>query len=149
MQSLQLNPASIAAASQTSTAFWDCIYENQLHANKRSIWQFGKQRAVRFYKNGDSVSVAVPALDRASTDDKRIFGQIIRIHSGPSYKIQTKFGILDQNFPTSELMPLPSTINLEIPTAAPDRKISLDAVAARKSTTDKVPVFCKYKDKRS
>ncbi len=46
-------------------------------------------------------------------------------------------------------MPLPSTINLEIPTPAPDRKISLHAVAARESTTDKVPVFCKCKDKRS
>ena len=46
-------------------------------------------------------------------------------------------------------MPLPSTIDLEIPVPAPDRKITLHAVAARESTTDKVPVFCKCKDKRS
>ena len=84
--------------------------------------------------------MAVPALDRASTDDKRVFGQVIHIHSGPSYEIQTKYGILDQNFPTSELMPLPSTINLEIPPPAPNRKLTLHAVAARESTTDKVPV---------
>ena len=37
MESLQLNPASIAAASQASTAFRDCIHENQLHANERFI----------------------------------------------------------------------------------------------------------------
>ena len=46
-------------------------------------------------------------------------------------------------------MPLPSTIDLEIPVPAPDRKITLHAIAARESTTDKVPVFCKCKDKRS
>ena len=46
-------------------------------------------------------------------------------------------------------MPLPSTIDLGIPTPAPDRKITLQAVAARESTTDKVPVFCKCKDKHS
>ncbi len=37
MESLQLNPTSIVAASQASTAFQDRIHENQLHANKRSI----------------------------------------------------------------------------------------------------------------
>ena len=36
-----------------------------------------------------------------------------------------------------------------IPIPAPNRKITLHAVAARESTTDKVPVFCKYKDKPS
>ncbi len=93
--------------------------------------------------------MAVPASDRVSTDSKRVFGQVIRIYSGSSYEIQTKYGILDRNFPTSELMPLPSTIDLGIPTTAPDQKITLHAVAARESTTDKVPVFCKCKDKRS
>lgn len=37
MESLQLNPATIAAASQVSTAFRDRIHENQLHASERSI----------------------------------------------------------------------------------------------------------------
>ena len=37
MESLQLNPASIAVASQASTAFRDRIHQNQLHANERSI----------------------------------------------------------------------------------------------------------------
>ncbi len=42
MESLQLNLALIAAASQASTAFQDRIHENQFHANERSIRQFGK-----------------------------------------------------------------------------------------------------------
>lgn len=49
----------------------------------------------------------------------------------------------------SELIPLPSTINLKILTPAPNQKISLHAIAARKSMTDKVPVLCKCKDKHS
>lgn len=44
-------------------------------------------------------------------------------------------------------MPLPSTIDLGIPTPVSDRKVALYAVAARESITDKVPVFCKCKDK--
>ena len=56
--------------------------------------------------------------------------------------------LLDRNFPTSELMPLPSTIDLEITVPAPDRKITLHAIAARESTTE-VAVFDKCKNKRS
>ncbi len=82
MESLQLNPASITEASEASTLFRDRIHDNQLHANERSIRQLGKQRAVRSFEIGEAVSVAVPALDRASIDDKRVFGQIIRILSG-------------------------------------------------------------------
>ena len=122
LQFLQLNPTSLAEANETSNAFHERIHENQLHANERSIRQYGKQRAVRNFEIGESVSVAVPELDRASTDDKRIFGQIKQVHNGPSYEIPTKYGILDRNFPTSEFMPLPSTIDLEIPVPAPDRK---------------------------
>ncbi len=71
--------------------------------------------------------MAIPALDRASTDDKRVLGQVARIHSGPSYLIQTKYGLFDQNFPASELMPLSSTIDLEIPLSGSDQKITLHA----------------------
>ena len=64
-------------------------------------------------------------------------------------EIQTKYGVLDRNFSTSELMPLSSTIDLGVPTPATVRKITLHAVAALESTTDKAPVFCKCKDKSS
>ena len=46
-------------------------------------------------------------------------------------------------------MPLPSTIDLRIPIPLPDQKITLQAVVTSESTTDKVPDFCKCKDKRS
>lgn len=46
-----------------------------------------------------------------------------------------------------ELIPLLSTINLRIPIPTPARKITLQAVTACESTTDKLPVFCKCKNK--
>lgn len=73
--------------------------------------------------------MAVPVLDQASSDKKRIFWQVKQVHNGPSYKIQAKYGVLDRNFQTLELMPLPSIIKLEIPVLAPDRKMKLHAVS--------------------
>ena len=135
LQFLQLNPTSLNEASEASMAFRERIHENQLQANEQLIRQYGKQRVVKNFEVGESVSIAVPALDRASTDNKRIFGQVKRVHNGLSYEIQTKYSVLDYNFPTSKLMPLLSIIDLEIPVPAADRKITLHAVAARKSTT--------------
>ena len=52
---------------------------NQQYTNKRSQRQYGKQRQITTYEIGDQVSIAVPALDRISIDDKRIFGRVIGI----------------------------------------------------------------------
>lgn len=115
LQSLQLNPTLLAEESEASDAFCERIHENQLQANEQSIRPYGKQCAVRNFVVGESVSIAVPALDRASTDDKRTFGQVKKAHNGPSYEIQTKYGVLDRNFPTLKLMPLPSGDNTAYP----------------------------------
>lgn len=147
MQSFQLNLVSIAATSQASTVFSDCIYENQLYINKQSIRKFRKQQAIRFFKINEPVSVAVLVLDQVLIDNKRIFRQVIYIHSNPSYEIQIKFDIFNRNFPMSQLILFPSTINLEILTPASDQKISLHIVTVCKSTIDKVPIFYKCKDK--
>ncbi len=77
---------------------------NQEHANQRSQRQYGKQRRVTTYQIGDKVSIAVPALDRAPTDDKRIFGKVIGVREEyDSYQILTKYGVLDRQYPISEL----------------------------------------------
>lgn len=145
MQSLKLNPGSLREAAESSSTFRAHIHANQLHANERSIRQYGKKRSVKVFAIGDKVSVAVPALDRASTDDKRVFGQVIKSF-GDAYSIQTKHRVLERNYPTSELMPLLDTIELGIPEPPPSKKITLHTVAAK---TEKVPVHCKCKDERT
>ena len=148
MQSQKLNPESLREAAESSSTFRAYIHANQLQANERSIRQYGKQRAVKVFAIGDKVSIAVPALDRVSTDDKRIFGQVIKSFDN-AYSIQTKPGVLDRNYPTSELMSLPDTIELGIPEPPPSKKITLNTVLAKESTTEKVPVHCKCKDQRT
>lgn len=88
LQFLQLNLTSLNEASEASRAFRERIHENQLQANERSIRQYGKQCAVKNFEVGESVSVAVPALDRTSTDDKRIFGKVKRVHNGPATRFR-------------------------------------------------------------
>ena len=124
ISSLRLTEQSLTAAVETNNALHAQVHINQLHANERAVRQYGKQRSVKVFEIDDKVSVAVPALDRASTDDKRIFGRISRV-VGYTYGIQTKYGILDRLHPTSELMPLPDTIDLGTPDPAPIKKISL------------------------
>jgi len=96
------------------------------------------------------VSVAVPSLDRASTDDKRLFGRVIEVKEDyDCYKILTKYGVLDRNYPISSLNPLPSSIDLEIPSPEPTAIVTLYHCAMQESTTEKVPVHYNCKDKKT
>lgn len=72
MQSLKLNPESLREAVEPSSTFWAHIYANQLSANESSIRQYDKQRSVKVFAMGAKVSIAVTALDRALTDNKRV-----------------------------------------------------------------------------
>ena len=137
---LWLNPTAIVEASKASNAFCERIHENQLQANERPIqhylWKTTRREKCRGWR--------LRQRSRSSTGSSiykminRFFGQVKQVDNRPSYKIRNKYGLLDCNFLMSELMPLPSTIDLETPVPAPHRKIKLDAVAAREGTTDKV-----------
>jgi len=96
------------------------------------------------------VSVAVPSLDRASTDDKRLFGRVIKVKEDYDYyKILTKYSVLDWNYPILSLNPLPSSIDLEILLPEPTAIVTLHYCAMQESTTEKVPVHCNCKDKKT
>lgn len=73
ISSLRLNKEFLIAAIESNNALCAQVHINQLHANERAVCQYGKQQLVKVFEIDDKVSVAVPALDRASTDDKRIF----------------------------------------------------------------------------
>ena len=135
--------------SNPTTKLRQQVRINQEHANKRSQRQYGKQRQITTYEVGDQVSVAVPALDRASTDDKRIFGRVIAVREEyDSYQILTKYGVLDRQYPISELNPLPEHIDIGIPTPPPTMVVTLHHCAAQESTSEKVPVQCNCRDQK-
>lgn len=152
MVSLQINKQGSLHELEAypTTAIRQHVIVNQSIANERSIRQVGQQRNVVALKEGDPVSVAVPALDRASTDDKRVFGRVITVYEELYlYKILTKYGVLDRNYPISVLNPLPPTIDLGIPEPPPTAVITLHYCATQESTTKKVPVHCGCKDQKT
>lgn len=68
----------------------------------------------------DQVSVGVPATNRISTDDKRVFKKMIDIREEyNSYQILTKYRVLNRQYPVPELNPLPDHINIRIPNPLP------------------------------
>ena len=136
--------------SAPTTALRQQVQINQKHANERSQRQYDKQRQVTTFDLEDQVSVAVPALDRASTDDKRLFGRVVGLHPEyNSYQILTKYGVLDRNYPISELNPLPSQFDLGIPDPPPTATVTLHHCAAQESTSEKVPVHCNCRDQKT
>ena len=143
-------PKSQELDSTPTTALRQQIQINQKHANERSQRQYDKQRQVRRFALFDQVSVAVPALDRASTDNKRIFERVIELNPEyNSYQILTKYEVLDRNYPTSELNPLPSQFDLEISDPPPTAEVTLHYYAAQESTSEKIPVHCNCRDQKT
>ena len=149
-ESQELEPQSQELDSTPTTALRQQIQVNQKHANERSQRQWGKQRQVVTFSLGEQVSIAVPALDRASTDDRRLFGRIIGLHPDyNSYQILTKYGVLDRNYPVSELNPLPMEFDIGIPDPPPTAVVTLHHCAAQESTSEKVPVHCNCRDQKT
>ena len=133
-----------------TTALRQKIQINQQHANERAKRQYGKQRQTTTYEIDNKVSVAIPALDRASTDDKRIFERVIDvIEEYDSYRILTKHGLLNRNYPISELNPLPKHIDLSISNPPPTNHVTLHYYTAQESTAEKVPVHCNCRDEKT
>ena len=60
------------------------------------------------------------------------------------YEIATPYGILDRLFPVKELLPLPISIPLEIPTRRM-KKITLAYAACQESTSTSTPIACSCK----
>lgn len=54
------------------------------------------------------VMLRIPKEDRATTDNHRLLCMIKEIPHEGRHRIQTKFGILDRLYPTSELNVVPS-----------------------------------------
>ncbi len=140
-----MNPESFKEATESSITFRAHIHANQLHVNDRSIRQYSKQQSVQVFPIKAKVSVTVSALDRTSTNDKPVFGQVIK-NFGDNYSIQTKYEVLDRYFPISELMLFPDTIELDILEPLPNKEITLYTVAAKENINEKVPLYYKCKN---
>ena len=78
--------------------------------------EYSKCHTITTFKEGDHVSIAVSSHDRGPTDSKCIFGKVLNVNENKSncYQIITLYGVLDRLYPVKDLLPLPSSIPLEI-----------------------------------
>jgi hypothetical protein len=120
--------------------------QNQVHANRRAIKGYSKRYTITTFKEGNHVSIAVPPHDRGPTDSNCIFGKVLNIDEDKPdyYQVITPYGILDRFFPVRKLLPLPTTISLEIPNKR-IRRITLAHAAYQESTSSATPVTCSCK----
>ena len=93
------------------------ICQNQVQANRRVVKGYSKRHTIIVFKEGDHVSITVPAHDRGPTDFKCIFGKVLNMdESKPDcYQVITAYGVLNRLFPVKDLLLLPATIPLNIP----------------------------------
>ena len=95
-------------------------------------------------------SVLLYQPNRASRDDKRVFARVVGVkEDDDSYQILTKHGVVDRNYPISELNPLPERIDMGISNPPPSNVMTLHYCAARESTTKKVPVHRNCRDQKT
>ena len=117
--------------------------QNQAHANKRAVKEYSKYHTITTFKERDHVSIAVSSHNRGPTDSKCIFGKVLNVDENKPnrYQIITLYGILDRLYPMKDLLPLPFSIPLEIPSEQMKR-ITLAYVVHQESTSLAILVAC-------
>lgn len=87
-------------------------------------------------------------MDRASTDNLRLYCVVLEGPNTNRYKLQCKHGILNNNYPIKDLLRIPAEatgaarVELE---GAPTARVTLHATAALESTSDRVSISCNCK----
>src|SRR6266480_1469569 len=120
--------------------------QNQAYANKRAVKEYSKYYTITTFKEGDHVSIAVLSHDRGPTDSKCIFGKVLNVDENKPdrYQIITPYGVLDRLYPVKDLLPLPSSISLEI-SSGRMKRITLAYAVCQESTSSAIPVTCSCK----
>lgn len=111
------------------------------------IKKHSRQKRVEAFLPGDLVSLAVPRLDRASTNPSRLLGKVIAVKHRKSYQLQSPYGILDRWFPTNQLLRVPESehIYVESKIGNVTTKITLHGAAGMQSTSNRVSISCNCK----
>ena len=78
---------------------------------------YSKHYTITTFKEKDHISIAVLSHDRGPIDSKHIFDKVLNVDENKPdhYQIITTYGVLDRLYPVKDLLPLPSSIPLEIP----------------------------------
>ena len=96
-------------------------------ARERSHRKYNGQHVVERFIAGDNVTLKIPREDRAATDPTRITCRVLAESYPNHYKLQTKYGVLSNHFPVSQLLRVPNSTStqISIPSAPMSTVISL------------------------
>jgi len=76
-------------------------------ARVKMVKKHSKRHSPEIFQPGDFVTLKIPREDRASTDNLRIYCQVIKEPHPNRYQLQCKHGILAAHYPTKELLRIP------------------------------------------
>jgi len=76
-------------------------------ARVKMVKKHSKRHSPEIFQPGDFVTLKIPREDRASTDNLRIYCQVIKEPHPNRYQLQCKQGILAAHYPTKELLRIP------------------------------------------
>ena len=107
--------------------------------------KYSRNHKVVTFEIDQVVTLRIPKEARATTDNHRLLCMIKEIPHEGRHKLQTKFGILDRLYSTSELNVVPSAdqeaYRLDFQNAS-TKTISPHAVAKKVGTSNKVAITC-------
>lgn len=117
--------------------------ENIEHARDKMCKKHDKKSKVINFAIGDIAVVKLPRDTRTATDQRKLFCKVIGCqYTPPRYKIQTKFGIIDRFFPTSQLAPVPRSVADAIEIGNIRKEITLSQAANFNSSGERVIISC-------
>jgi hypothetical protein len=102
---------------------------------------YTKAYTIDQFTAGDVVTVKLPRGTRTSTDNKKIFAQVLSVQKPNRYKLQTQYGVIERLLPTKELERVPLSMGIVV--NRPSTKIALSKAALEASTSDQAVVSCK------
>ena len=127
----------------------DPVIERAIAATQRArvsmIRKYTKKHDIQHFNVGAIVSIKVPREDRTSTDNKRLFAQILEEPYPHRYRILTASGIIQRLIPTKSLGVVDQALwsDIQIPTSI--KQVTLGLAAREASTSARVGISCQCK----
>jgi hypothetical protein len=115
------------------------------NARDKMAQKYSKKHDIQHFDVGDIVSLKVPREDRTSTDNRRLFGQILGEPYSHRYKVLTCSGIIKHLIPTEELGVVATAIWSDIIIPETTNEVTLELAAREASTSAQVGISCQCK----
>lgn len=119
--------------------------ETTQNARAKMAHKYSKKHNIQHFDFGDIVFLKVPREDRTSTDNRRLFGQILDEPYSHRYKVLTCSGIIKRLMPTKELGVVAIALWSDIIIPETAKEVTLGLAAREASTSAQGGISCQCK----